>query len=66
MIRFSRPLPDMTTPQLVMLLDFFDGEPIRRHYTGLRADIRAALTARGVSEAELAELRAQENSGSSE
>jgi hypothetical protein len=48
MTRLGKALPEMSTTQLVLLLDFFEGEIVRVHYAGLRADIRAILQARGV------------------
>ena len=35
------------------MLMFFSGPTIRTHYAGLRADIRAELGARGVTDSEL-------------
>ena len=57
MTRLIKALPAMSTTQLVLLLDFYEGAAIRIRYSGLRADIRAALAARGVSEAKLALMR---------
>jgi hypothetical protein len=48
MTRLDKALPRMSTTQLMLLLDFFEGEIVRVHYAGLRADIRAILQARGV------------------
>ena len=48
MTRLGKALPGMSTTQLVLLLDFFEGEIVRVHYAGLRADIRAILQAREV------------------
>ena len=58
MTRLDKALPRMSTTQLMLLLDFFEGETIRVQYAGLRADIRSVLRARGVSDSEDASARA--------
>jgi hypothetical protein len=57
MTKLVAALPAMSTTQLLMMLDFYEGESIRVHYAGLRADIRAVLRARGVSDSERASVR---------
>jgi len=57
MTKLVAALPRMSTTQLRLLLEFYEGDTIRVHYAGLRADIRAVLRARGVSDSEYASVR---------
>lgn len=42
-------IQDTPTEKLLVVLEFFDHPNLRQHFTGLIGDIRAELTARGVS-----------------
>ena len=57
MTKLTNALPRLSTMQLVMMLDFYEGTHIRVHYAGLRADIRAELTRRGVADSARGEAR---------